>query len=309
MKLLPIFLLATILLASPSGTWAQGSRSNEVGNAVYYADYLHGRKTANGEIYDRNQYTCAHKVHPFGTLLRVTRLDNSKSVLVRVNDRGPFGEGLVVDLSKTAAADIGLLRDGKTRVSIDVAGFSNNNPRPSAANRDLVSRSNASTRYNPNPYSNTPRSGNGRSNEQFTAKSGNTSYPNIYRSKSVTSDDALDFPTDYSGNSTNRTRFDRFDNNNSNRNTPTFSAPSRTTSTTTGTAIQLAAFTNVSNANRQLDAIRRQGLTDAYIVEKRVGGRTYQKIVIGPFANRPEAQTYLQNIKSRYRVSGFLVTL
>lgn len=92
----------------------------EYGKAGYYADSLHGRKTASGEKYDKFDFTCAHKTLAFGTKIRVTRLDNKKSVVVRVNDRGPFVEGYVTDISRAAAEEIGLIKIGVTRVKIEV---------------------------------------------------------------------------------------------------------------------------------------------------------------------------------------------
>lgn len=103
---------------------AQSTRE-EFGKCGYYADALQGRKTASGEIYDKSLLTCSHKSLPFGTNIRVTRLDNGKSVLVRVNDRGPFIEGYVVDLSRKAAASIGLLRDGVTKVKVQIVETAN----------------------------------------------------------------------------------------------------------------------------------------------------------------------------------------
>lgn len=96
------------------------STVEEYGKAGYYADSLHGRKTASGEKYDKNDLTCAHKSLPYGTKVRVTRLDNKKSVVVRVNDRGPFIDGYVVDISRKAAEEIGLIKDGITRVKVEV---------------------------------------------------------------------------------------------------------------------------------------------------------------------------------------------
>jgi rare lipoprotein A len=92
----------------------------EFGKAGYYADSLHGRKTASGALYDKNELTCAHKSLPFGTKVRVTRLDNQKSVVVKVTDRGPYVDGFIVDLSRKAAEQIGLIKDGITRVKLDV---------------------------------------------------------------------------------------------------------------------------------------------------------------------------------------------
>lgn len=111
-----LFLAATL---SSSYIQAQNTRE-EFGKCGYYADALQGRKTASGEKYDKNQLTCAHKTLAFGTKIKVTRLDNHKSVVVRVNDRGPFIEGYVTDVSRKAAEAIGLIRDGVTRVKITV---------------------------------------------------------------------------------------------------------------------------------------------------------------------------------------------
>ncbi|MFK7922865.1 MAG: septal ring lytic transglycosylase RlpA family protein [Bacteroidia bacterium] len=97
----------------------------ERGEASYYADSFQGKPTANGEPYDRNKLTAAHRTLPFGTRLRVTRTDNGKSVVVRVNDRGPHKAGRIVDLSYSAAAQIGLVRDGIAPVKIEVIGSSN----------------------------------------------------------------------------------------------------------------------------------------------------------------------------------------
>jgi rare lipoprotein A len=92
----------------------------EFGKATYYANKFHGKKTANGERYDKNELTCAHKKHKFGTLLRVTRMDNGNSVIVRVNDRGPFAHGYVIDLSYAAAEAIDMIKMGVVKVKIEV---------------------------------------------------------------------------------------------------------------------------------------------------------------------------------------------
>ncbi len=99
-------------------------QKEEYGKAGYYADSLHGRKTASGEVYNKNELTCAHKTLPFGTRIKVTRLDNKKSVIVRVNDRGPYVEGYVVDLSRAAAEKIDLIKIGVTAVKIEIEGDS-----------------------------------------------------------------------------------------------------------------------------------------------------------------------------------------
>lgn len=116
-----IFLCAFIAFSFLFTPTAFGqSKKVEYGKCGYYSDALQGRKTSSGEKYDKNAYTCAHKSLPYGTRVRVTRMDNKKSVLVRVNDRGPYIEGYVVDVSRKAANAIGLIRDGVTRVKVEV---------------------------------------------------------------------------------------------------------------------------------------------------------------------------------------------
>ena len=88
--------------------------------ASYYAEKYHGRKTANGEVFNMYAMTCAHKTLPFGTMLRVTNLSNGKSVDVRVNDRGPFVKGREIDLSKSAAQKLGMIKTGTARVRIEI---------------------------------------------------------------------------------------------------------------------------------------------------------------------------------------------
>ncbi len=88
----------------------------EVGQASWYGLPFQGRKTANGEIYDMNQMTCAHRTLPLGSWVRVTNLKNKKTVIVRVNDRGPALEGRVIDLSYAAARLVGLSGVGRVRL-------------------------------------------------------------------------------------------------------------------------------------------------------------------------------------------------
>jgi len=87
--------------------------------ASWYGPRFHGRKTANGEIFNQMAFTAAHKKFKFGTLLRVTNPKNNKSVIVRINDRGPFIRGRQLDLSKAAAFELEILVKGSAKVKID----------------------------------------------------------------------------------------------------------------------------------------------------------------------------------------------
>ncbi|MCF6401876.1 septal ring lytic transglycosylase RlpA family protein [Chitinophaga filiformis] len=90
----------------------------ENGKASYYADKFEGRKTASGETYRQNGLTAAHRTLPFGTKVKVLNISNGKSVTVRINDRGPFSQGRVIDLSKKAAKRIGIITTGVAVVEI-----------------------------------------------------------------------------------------------------------------------------------------------------------------------------------------------
>ncbi len=91
----------------------------EIMVTTYYAKFFHGRTTANGERYDHYSYSAAHKTLPFNTLLKVTNPKNGKSVVVRVNDRGPFPPGRHLDLSYAAAKEIGMVRAGVIKTEVE----------------------------------------------------------------------------------------------------------------------------------------------------------------------------------------------
>lgn len=105
---------------TPVGGRGAGVVSSEVGMASYYADRYHGRTTASGERFDQQAMTAAHRTLAFGTRVRVTRLDDGREVTVRINDRGPFVRGRVIDLSKRAARQLGMMRDGTVKVRLSV---------------------------------------------------------------------------------------------------------------------------------------------------------------------------------------------
>ncbi len=116
---------AAMLLAGCAGTSPSASRGGTsafvaTGKAAYYSDSYQGRQTANGERYDRGALTAAHRSLPFGTRVHVTNLDNGREVTVRVNDRGPFTPGRVIDLSYRAAQQLGMVRSGIAPVRLRV---------------------------------------------------------------------------------------------------------------------------------------------------------------------------------------------
>ena len=95
----------------------------QTGIASYYGEKYHGRETASGEIFDMYDLTAAHQELPFGTKIRVINLDNTKQVVVRINDRGPFVKGRILDLSYGAAQKLDMIQTGTAPVRIEVLDF------------------------------------------------------------------------------------------------------------------------------------------------------------------------------------------
>lgn len=101
------------------------------GRISYYSDKFQGKKTASGEMFNNNDLTAAHPTLPFNTYIKVTNVANKKSVVVRVNDRGPFTKARILDISKSAAEKLGMMKSGTAIVEVDVLGKNN----PTAQNQ------------------------------------------------------------------------------------------------------------------------------------------------------------------------------
>ncbi len=125
MKLTKAFLtLASILALFTLSTLSLSAQTQ--GKASYYSNSLHGRRVSDGSRYHKDSLTCAHRTLPFGTLLKVTNNANGKEVVVKVNDRGPFLKGRVVDLSMAAARELGMVNSGIASVTVKQVGFEGN---------------------------------------------------------------------------------------------------------------------------------------------------------------------------------------
>jgi rare lipoprotein A len=129
----PFAAAALALLVTVAGSTAQGTEAShaksdhapkthkwmQIGKASWYGRRFQGHRTASGEAFDLNMLTCAHRTLPIGTLLRVTNLGNRRSIMVRVNDRGPVPTGLIVDLSYAAARSLGFNHSGNAHVRLE----------------------------------------------------------------------------------------------------------------------------------------------------------------------------------------------
>lgn len=109
-----------VLTVACGGAQAQNKGAVSEGKAAWYGAKFQGRKTASGEKFDRRKLTAAHRKLPFGTRVKVTNLNNGKSVIVRINDRGPYGKGRIIDLSEAAAKKVRMIRSGVVPVRVKV---------------------------------------------------------------------------------------------------------------------------------------------------------------------------------------------
>jgi rare lipoprotein A (peptidoglycan hydrolase) len=130
-----IFLVVIGVLSSSSAYSAEKGSAHlrvldtQIGDATFYGSWFEGRKTASGRIFDGSQAIAAHRSYRFGTLVRVTNLQNRRSVNVVIVDRGPYGknrrEGAIIDLSPASAKKIGIIERGQARVKVEVLVWGN----------------------------------------------------------------------------------------------------------------------------------------------------------------------------------------
>jgi rare lipoprotein A len=121
------FCLSIAALLGGCATTATGPKTSgtpenppQIGEASYYASSWDGKRSASGERYDEDELTAAHRTLPFGTRVKVTNLENHKTVIVRINDRGPYRKGRIIDVSRAAARQLDFLADGITKVRVEV---------------------------------------------------------------------------------------------------------------------------------------------------------------------------------------------
>lgn len=118
-KFLNKHLVITLLLAFSTSACAKHKKV-QVGNGSWYGKKFQGKSTANGEKYNMYAYTAAHKTLPFNTMVEVTNLKNNRKIIVRINDRGPYAKGRIIDLSYLAAKKLGYINRGVAKLSIKV---------------------------------------------------------------------------------------------------------------------------------------------------------------------------------------------
>ncbi|CAA6809971.1 MAG: Rare lipoprotein A precursor [uncultured Sulfurovum sp.] len=118
-KLLTKYIILTLLFAFSAPAYAKNKKV-QIGKGSWYGKRFQGRLTANGERYNMYAYTAAHKTLPFNTMVKVTNLKNNRSIIVRINDRGPYIKGRIIDLSYLAAKKLGYVNRGVAKLKVKV---------------------------------------------------------------------------------------------------------------------------------------------------------------------------------------------
>ncbi|MGO4221126.1 septal ring lytic transglycosylase RlpA family protein [Lysobacter sp. TAF61] len=247
----------------------------EQGTASYYGQKFHGRRTSNLEVYDMYAFTAAHKTLPLPSFARVTNLDNGKSVVVRVNDRGPFHEGRVIDLSYAAAVKLGITARGTGRVEVralvpgdDDRPVLASTPTPAAKpaaptpiDRLIAAMPVASARAGELPPGVRIATGKPTAMNQAAAAANATVA-------------ATPLPPAAASMST----------------VPAPAPAAPTPSPADGVVLQVASFTARANADRALTTLRRAGIDTAQITDASANGQTIWRLRVGPLqaAQAPE---------------------
>lgn len=257
---MPLF-FAVVLYAQP-----------DVGIASYYAPGFHGKRTATGDKYDHAAFTCANKKYPVGSILRVTRVDDGRSVEVRVNDCGPHRKGRIIDVSGAAAKSIGLHRDGLTKVQVELV-------KPGEGKLACGGT------YQPDTSATTT---------PVPATAPAPAEPTVIRPPAPPATQPLPKVKPAPKTST----------------TPTIEGQGTFRAEVLrpieeGFGVQVGSYRVYENAAEMAKNLQDKGYTKVLI---RLQGNVHQ-VVLGPFVTRADAAVYRDNLKSKYNMDGFVIAI
>ncbi len=306
MKYLSLSLIFCFSLLSLS----LSAQDEEYGLASYYSDGFQGRSTAYGDTYDKDELTCAHKRFPYGTMLRVTRLDNKRSVNVKVIDKGPFIKGRVVDLSRRAAEVLGIIDMGPVEVKVERLSGGSSSSRPETAR--------VSTPPEPEPV---PEAMDETEPARITAPAREEETP-------TPTQPAVEVAERSPAAATTTTREEREP---APRTTTTTVEPAKTRFSPVGDdfspfglyritlekpdeqvgyGVQVASLSNYENVLKKVAELQAKWFDNVMVsIEPGEGGKNGYKVILGPFEDSRSAQRYQQDLKNRYQISGFVVNL
>jgi len=282
------------------------AQAEEYGMASYYGDEFNGGATASGEAYDKNKLTAAHKTLPMGTKVRVTRLDSKKSVVVRINDRGPYLKGRIVDLSGRAAASLDMIADGTAEVKLEVLGKNGKStakpkvvPKPVVpkstvpvkkpeVNKTAKPKTTVPPKKKPAPATAEPIVITPKGKDKTSAK------PIAVKQETSDGNAVPEFEL-VKGNGYNAYDLYKVE----------LSRPAKK-----GFGVQIGVFSDYDNTMKKVAELQGKWFKNILMsVEKGAAGKKKYKIILGPFPDMATASSYKKHAKKNKKISGFVVNL
>ena len=288
-------------------------KAQDYGIATYYDDSFHGRRTSSGEIYNKNKLTAAYKKYDYGTILKVTRLDNKRSVRVRVIDNGPFIKGRLIELSKAAAQRLDMIGldevevrvelyekgDGivdDTNIEVGMAATNNKNPEVEPYDVDEPKK-----KTKPIVEAKPPKPTNVEPKVKKAVKTTSAKPQHIAakpvekkaappKAKALEKEAILVRKGDYRTYDLYKIQVLR---------------PQRK-----GFGVQVAYISNYENVMKQIAELQDKWFKNILLsIEKGKNGKPIYKIILGPFPDKKTALSYKKRLKRKKRINGFLVDL
>ncbi len=274
--------------------------AEEYGVASYYSDEFHGRKTASGETYNKSKLTGAHKTLPFGTYVRVTRLDTKASVVIRINDRGPYIKGRIVDVSRKAAEKLDLVSAGNANVKIEVVDqgqeYSSSPGKPIST--EITRPKEVFTPKSVDPIIEQPVAKPKTSVKKASkpkAKSKPKPKPKVQPVKKSTSSSSKKHYSTVSAK--NYQQYDLYHFK--------LERPRKT-----GFAVQVASVSSYESMMRHVALLQGKFFDNILVsIEPGANDTPAYKILLGPFEERDTASSYKRQLKKNKKMDGFVVDL
>lgn len=297
-----LFLIPVFCLTLTANLQAQ---EEEFGLASYYSDDYHGRPTAYGDYYDKDKLTAAHKKYPYGSKIKVTRLDNNKAVTVTVTDKGPYIKGRVVDLSRRAAESIGLVADGVAQVKVELVSRGSRDTEVAETNaRRQPTRPSAYDFTEPEKEVETPparevsvakRETEPKAAPQTateTAKSPEAAAQPAAEKTAVAAEGPIKF------------KLVQQDYNQYGLYKIVLQKPEKR-----GFGVQIASLSSYENVLKQVADLQAKWFDDILISAEKNGATPVYKVILGPFLDEKTADNYRASLIKKHKIKGFVVNL
>jgi len=281
--------------------------AQDFGLASYYADSFQGLTTASGDLYDKNKMTAAHKTLPFGTMVRVTRLDNKKSVVVKINDRGPFIKGRVIDLSRRAAEQLDIISAGEARVKLDVLSGSNKNNTVAKTTNTKKSTPPKTTNSKPaaKTVANATKRPDSYNDSSEPRKVATKTVQTPVTTKSTTTAKGVEKEEEAATPTIAEAKMLRSGYNQYGLYKIKLLRPEKK-----GFGVQVASYSSYDNVMKRIADLQAKWFDDILVnIEPAADNGTNYKVILGQFPTQAAAANYKKNLQRKHGIKGFVVEL